>query len=675
MPRKLYNYPRPFAQLDISGGLQVGTSHLLRKRNEVVKLENAVINYKIGSARRRMGYEKVATTIEQGNDSLGAAVYRYGQNNKIVTAINNTANTAATLRFMDTGGYWTNLLTNAQANTRFQMLNDLDELYVAGFDENTSTYLPLTNVSASSGSPTISTSHNVYTAPASKFIAEYNGVLIALNCYVNGKYYYDRAYLSSPALGYITLVQTDQAGLLNQLRVNSAQYLKVGMSLDIYGAGTEAKKVSGLTIVSVDKKNNRISFGASQITVADNDEIWLTGTKGTLSRFWNTDYKTPETADWFKVPASKSFTPVITGWGKNNNRFFIFTRNSFTIWDGQNLITKSDNIGCVSHETIQNIGSWTLWLHDTGVWGYNDNTGQFQLLSTAVKDYIDAINQSNLRFASAGVVGKVYKLAVGELMTLSAAGNTTSTSTSSTTFTTTSTSTSSTSTSSTSTSSTTLSTSTSSTSVSTSSTSVSTTSSSTSSTSHSTSSTSSSSTSSTVSTSTSSTTTSTVASTKQVVRLCYDMNLNGWWTEKHKREIRFQFTHTMNGYTKPYFTDETGRLFRDETTNTDNGEAIPMEIEWGRNNLGTDQQKRFNSLLIDSENARGAILKYSVDSGPFVTLCQIVDNVQRVIFPASDQSIEGRDIDYKVTHNDAGEPPMINGITTYTTFAELVVDA
>jgi hypothetical protein len=69
--------------------------------------------------------------------------------------------------------------------------------------------------------------------------------------------------------------------------------------------------------------------------------------------------------------------------------------------------------------------------------------------------------------------------------------------------------------------------------------------------------------------------------------------MQGWWTEEHKREIRFQFTHTMNGYTKPYFTDETGRLFRDETGNLDNADPIPMEIEFGRNNLGTDQLKQY----------------------------------------------------------------------------------
>ena len=637
-------------QLDISGGMQSATSHLLRKRNEVVKSKNAIYNAKIGSAKRRDGYEKVARTIEHGNDSLGAGVYRYGTNNKIIVGINNSAGTNATLRYLDTADYWTNIITDAPVNTRFQAINDLDEYYVAGASD-TNVYLPLTNINYTL---TSSTTRNVYKAPACKFIAEYNKELYAINCYVDGKYYPDRFYKSSPPLGAITFIQTDQAGLLLQLRVDSVQYLKVGMQIDIYGAGTESKKVSGVTIVSVDKKNNRIGFGATSINVADNDEIWLTGTKGTLSRYWNTDYKTPETADWERVPPGKESRPTFTGWGKNNNRLFLYTKNTFLKWDGANLITVSDSIGCVSHETIQNIGSWTIWLHTTGVWGYNDNTGQLKLLSRAVEPYIRAINQSNLSKTSAGVVGRVYKLAVGELLPLDSvttSTSTSSTSTSSTSSSTSSTSTSSTSTSSTSVSTTTFTTSTSSTSVSTSSTSVSTTSTS--------------STSTSLSTSTSSTTTTTAQSTKEVIRLCYDFDLNAWWTEEHKREIRYQFNHDMNGYTKPYFTDETGRLFRDETTNTDNGESIPMEIEIGRSNFGTDQRKVYSSVLVDSEDARGMILQYSIDGGRFNTLGQITNNVEKLVFPQGGQLIEGRDINYKVVHNSSGEGPTINGMTTF----------
>lgn len=138
--------------------------------------------------------------------------------------------------------------------------------------------------------------------------------------------------------------------------------------------------------------------------------------------------------------------------------------------------------------------------------------------------------------------------------------------------------------------------------------------------------------------------------------------------------MRFQFNYTMNGYTKPYFTDETGRLFRDETGNLDNFDSIPMEIEVGRDNLGTDQLKRFISVLVDSENARGAVLQYSLDGGNFLTLGEITQNVQKMIFPQGDQQPEARDIDYKFVHNDKGDPPIVNGLTTYTSFAELVVN-
>lgn len=655
---------RVYTQLDFSGGVQAATSHLLRKRNEVVASKNAAYNVKIGSAKRRDGYEKVARTIQHGNDSLGATVYRYGTNNKIVVGINNLANTNATLRYLDTADYWTDLITDAAPNTRFQMLNDLDELYVAGASDNNQ-YQTLTNINSAL---VISTSHNVYQAPACKFIAEYNKELYAINCYVSGKYYPDRFYKSSPPLGAITFVQTDQKGLLLQLRVDSVRYLKVGMQIDIYGAGTEAKKQSAITIISVDKKNERISFAATAIDVADNDEIWVAGSKGSLSRFWNTDYRTPETADWERVPPGKEAHPAFTGWGKNNNRLFLFTKNTFLKWDGANLITVSDAVGCVSHETIQNIGSWTLWLHTTGVWGYNDNTGQLKLLSRAVEPYIQAINQTNLGKTSAGVVGRVYKLALGELLPLESV--TTSTSTSSTSTSSTSSSTSSTSTSSTSTSSTSLSTSSTSRSTSTSSTSLST-----SSTSVSTTSVSTSSTSSSVSTSTSSTTTTTAQSSKKVIRLCYDFDLNAWWIEEHKREIRFQFNHTMNGYTKPYFTDETGRLFRDETTNLDNIEdSIPMSIEVGRSNFGTDQKKNYRAALVDSQNARGATLQYSVDGGVFQTLGQIKKDVEKLVFPQGGQLIEGRDINYKLVHNDTGDPPIFNGITTYFSVTEAKPD-
>lgn len=636
---------------DLSGALQNATSHVLRKGNEVAKSINATYNYKIGSAARRLGYERVARAIQYGKDALGGGVFEYEFNNKIIAGHNNADDSSAVLRYLGGGDYWYDLIT-AEANTRFQHITFLDELYVAGRSPN-NVYMTLTNVN---GDLNVSTTRNVLNAPKARFIAEYGGSLYALNVEIDGVKYPDRAYKSSPPLGAVTFVQGDQKGLLKQLKVDSVRYLKPGMTVDIYGAGTEAKKIDSLNIVSVEKKTNRITFQATAIDLLDNDEIWLEDRKNQLSILWNTDYPTKETSDWLRIPTETGGSnPEITGWGKSNNRFLIYTRSSTHKWDGANLIAVSETIGCVSHESIKNVDSWVAWLHDTGIWAYNDGSGEMLLLSRGIEDTIKAIQQGSLLKASAGVVGRVYKLAIGELLDLET--GTTSTSTSSTSTSTTSTSTSSTSTSSTSTSSTSSSTSRSSTS--TSSTSVST-----SSTSFSTSSTS---TSTSMSTSSTSTSTTSAVTPRKVIRIVYDFDLNRPWLEEHRREIRFQFNHTMHGYTKPYFLDDTGLLFRDETGDLDHNDTIPMEIELGRDHLNTEQKKQFVGVYIESENARTALLSYSLDGGNFKSLCQLDALTKRQQF--GDRP-EGTDINYKITHNDSGERPVLNGPTTFYTVTE-----
>lgn len=639
MPRQ-----RPYPRFDFSGAVQSTTSHLLKKPNEIKASKNADFRKVVGAITRRDGYEQVGQTIEHGNDGLFAGVYRYGVNNKIIVGINSNNDANATLRYLDSNGSWATILSNADANTRFNALNSLDEFYVAGASDTT--YFPLTLIKQDL---TTTTSYNVLNAPKAKFITEFQGRLVAINCEVNGVRYPNRAYLSSPPFGAITFVQTDQKGLLKQLRVDSVRYLKPGMTVDIYGAGTEAKKVSGLVIITVDKKNNRISFADTTVDVADNDEIWLTGRKGKLTRFWNTDYPTAETSDFFAIPIPEDSetVPENSAYGKNSGRLLVFTSDSMHKYDGANLVPISESVGCVAPESVKNIGKWTMFFHTSGVWGYNDDTGQLKLLSRPVEKYIRSIKSVNYAKISAVTIDRVYKLAIGELMPF--ATPTTSTSTSSTSTSSTSSSTSSTSTSSTSTSSTSSSTSTSATT----STSTSSTSSSTSSTSSSTSST---------STSSTSTSTTTTASAKEVVRLIYDFDSNVWWPEYHRREFRFQFRHRMHGYKKPYFIDETGRLFRDETGNVDHFDTIPFDVELGRDNFGVTLKKNFHSYMADADQALGTQVFASIDNGNFNLVGQVTKTINEFMFPFG---TEGHDINYRFTHNDISAPPIINSDVTY----------
>lgn len=649
---------RPYAQYDLSGGLQTSTSRLLKKENQVIASKNAAYNIIIGSAVRRPGYEQVGESIAPGNDGLYGGVFKSGEHSYLLAAHNNAAGTATILRYLDNGGYWTDLTSAFEPNTYLDAVNHLDELYVCGSTLYSEKYAGLINID---GSKNVSTTRNVYAAPKAKFITEYSGKLVALNVQIGNAKYKDRAYISSGPVGVITYVQNAQKGLLKQLSVDSVRYLKAGMTIDIYSAGTNYKAVDSLYIISVDKNRNVITFADTTIDLKDNDEIWLEDRKGMLSELWNTDYPNEQNADFLRIPPGTEEDSEITGYGNSNNRLFIFTKNSFWRWDGANFINMSPNVGCTSHRTIQNIGSWMLWLHTSGVWGYNDSTGQLKLLSRAVSNYIDAATQLGKKMASAVVNGRVYKLSLGELLPIDSA--TTSTSTSSTSTSSTSSSTSSTSTSSTSTSSTSSSTSISSTSTSSTSVSTSSTSVSTSSTSVSTSTSSTS-----ISTSTSSTTTTTLASSKQVVRLIYDFDSNAWWTEYHKREFRYQFMHTMHGYTKPYFVDETGRMFRDETTDKDHFDTIPMEIELGRSAVGSRFEKTFSGCLVQSEKAGGAQVSVSIDNGEWRNVGQISSDIQEIKFDRDLPS--GRDINYKITTNDTGEAAIIDGVETYSSIQE-----
>lgn len=121
----------------------------------------------------------------------------------------------------------------------------------------------------------------------------------------------------------------------------------------------------------------------------------------------------------------------------------------------------------------------------------------------------------------------------------------------------------------------------------------------------------------------------------------------------------------MNGYTKPYFTDENGLLFRDETGLNDAGNSIPMMLEFGRTNCGTEQEKIFESMLIDSERTRSGIVQYQMDAGNWETLGQIIEPIGELMFSQVDEKKKGHDINLRFTHNTLGDPPFFNGWTVY----------
>lgn len=178
-------------------------------------------------------------------------------------------------------------------------------------------------------------------------------------------------------------------------------------------ATTLANALAGTPVVDITSQGTGTHTVSIVVTVANRDEIWGAGRKNLLSVYWNTDYPTTETADFLRIPQGKDDAPEFTGWASTTARLFLFTRNSFYKFDGSNFVPVSTTIGSLSHEAIKVIGQWVIFPHYTGLWGYNDTTGQLQLLSRGVKDWFKAIPLANWDSASAGVIDNVYKLSVG----------------------------------------------------------------------------------------------------------------------------------------------------------------------------------------------------------------------------------------------------------------------
>lgn len=662
-----------FRHNDFSGGVQTSTSRLLRKTNELYYGVNAALNTLIGALSRRLG-QTLLGTVQANKDGLGSFVHRYSAGSRLYAATNNSGDSATVVKYWNGSSFSTLGSTSYAAGTRLSAVNYLDELYLAGYSASTDTFADTANVDST---PSFSTTRNVNFAPRAKIISEFQGRLYASNVEVNvnGVWirYPDRSYVSSYALGAITYVQSDQSGALTTLKVDSTKYLKVGMVVDIYQAGTETTRVTNTTITAVSKNPNSysISFaapysttfittavntatdvitlgsttnfptgtpivfsstttlpapltagtiyyainltgttikvatsaanalggtaidltdqgtGTHTINVAliftDNDEIWLAGRKNKLSILWNTDFPTPESSDYLRIPPGQDENSAITAVSKINNRQMIYTTNSFSKWDGQNLVPVSTSVGCPASEGPKQIGTWMIWPHYTGIWGYNDNSGQLKLLSRAINDWVFAVPIANFPSMSSGTYRNQYKLAVGNIPTYRN------------------------------------------------------------------------------------------EPLSKPVRFVYDFDMNNWMIETHTRTPRYQYQFTISTSLQPVFQDDVGNVIVDNSGNTDldsslNPVAIPLEGETGRTNFGWDEEKAYNHLFAYAVQGRQAELKYSIDGGEFKSLGQIRKGVQKIVFPSN---TEGHDISYKIEQSDLGDPLILEGLSTHYALTEL----
>ncbi len=296
------------------------------------------------------------------------------------------------------------------------------------------------------------------------------------------------------------------------------------------------------------------------------DEIWKSGRKGKLTRFWNVDYRNPEASDYIKLPASQDGQNGIVAVGSIANRMFPFTSTAMFKFDGQNIINLRNDVGCATQKSIGYYDSFMIWLDNKGkIWVRNDEAGSQDVISEAIADVMAMVPQSQLSSATAVCVDDHYKLYLGQV-------------------------------------------------------------------------------------------------NGQSLRVVYNFRTNQWTVEWWKPKMEVQLEYAYNGNIRPFFFDELGQMWVDEEGTDDNGDAISFSFEPGNDTFGVDEIKSWVGVKIYGKNLTATKLYASVDDGDWIDVGQLNKPVEAIALKGLPN---GTMINFRPTSSYKGDTPQIDKVVVW----------
>lgn len=168
-----------------------------------------------------------------------------------------------------------------------------------------------------------------------------------------------------------------------------------------------------VNITSTGSGNHQVNLS---YIINNQDELWAHGRKGMLTRFWNTDYRTPETSDWIKLLPTTDALDQINAVGQLSGRMYMFTKHSMQKFDGQTLLPLRQDVGCIAMQSIGYYDSYMVWLDAKGrIWVRNEEAGTMDVISNPICDVMAMVPQSQLSQATSVTVGEIYKLYLGQV--------------------------------------------------------------------------------------------------------------------------------------------------------------------------------------------------------------------------------------------------------------------
>lgn len=357
----------------------------------------------------------------------------------------------------------------------------------------------------------------------------------------------------------LVIGQTYYAIKVNATTINVANTLQaaiIGTAIDITNTGSGTHTV-------------QLSY-----VLNNNDEIYLAGRKEFLTTFWNTDYPTPDKADWSAVQPGVDSSIAITGAMESANRLFVFTLNSITRFDGTNPSPLSKSIGCASMRTIKSLDDdWMVWLTARGrVYARNEAGGQQEYISRGLYNkFFSKLSLEQLKGASAGITDGEYSVYVGDFE-------------------------------------------------------------------------------------------------GEPHRAVYDFGSNTWSVDALGHQSYMYANDIADGVIKPFFVSDDGKLYQDDTGNKDGDKVTRFQMDIGRTNYGTNNDKYFEGHYIYSKNAVGLKVVIRIDEGEPMVVGEIASDFGDLMYKITgDNRAKYKGSTIAVSLNGAveGPPQIITSVDDY----------
>lgn len=645
-----------------SGAIQSATTSLMRKPNEIADAYNVRFNKYIGAITRRNGYIKEGSALLRAVKTQGLHEAKFANGAKTFAAINNQVSsaTATILQWYQKslGSTWTTLAgTTIDPDTVIDMNDSIGEMYIAGKNPTTGSRVQIINVK---NDLSVSTTRNLYGAPKARYIVEYQGALYAINVDIGGVVFSDRAYRSSNALGAITFVQGYQAqtSATTTLKVDSVQYLKPGMVLDMYKAGTSSKYFDSLTITSVDKNLKTITFtpqttssnntladaSTDQITLADatnfptGQPLAMTGgtlptglTANTIYYAIAVDSTHVKLAATYQdalngvvidITGSGTGSATVTQGFNDNDEFWghgrfgelaYYWNLDYPTTDQADFLRIIPGISSDSEITAYGKSNNRLFLFTKTATFKWDNANLVPIFEDTgcinqnsivnINDWLiwtDAEGQIHARNDSTGqhqIISRAIRNDWLENVTQAqfiAAS---------------------------------------------------------------------------------------AGKSSNVYKICvgtvnnqiwqfnYDFDANTWTRDILTKTVANRLSSDMSGNMRPYFTDTAGQMWLDEQGNLDDTVTIPMYVRLGRDDNGNELSKNYHGFFIYGKNVASTTVKLSMDGKDFFTVGQLTKRISKIPVKQNVPS-QGKDYDLEITNNSEGDPLSIEGICIYSSLEQ-----